>query len=378
LSTVGQSVLFVVTEDWYFVSHRLAMARILQRAGWQVTLAARFSGHEASLEAEGVRCIPIRLRRRASSALDEVHAIRELRALYRRERPTIVHHVALKPVIFGGLAALGVKGLTVVNAVAGLGFLFSSSSSRARIGRQLAVPLLRQLFSRENAWAIVQHPEDEEALRRLGVGRPGHVVLIRGAGVDTTAFRALPEAPGVPMVLFAGRMLRDKGVADFVEAARLLRDQGIAAQFELVGAPDGENPGSHTIAELEGWHREGVVNWRGHSSTMPEVLAAAHVVCLPTAYGEGVPKILIEAAASGRAIVATDWPGCREVVRNGVNGLLVPPRDAAALARDIARIISDPALRERMGAAGTRLAAEEFSVEAVTAATLALYQRARA
>jgi len=378
LTSVSPSVLFVVTEDWYFVSHRLAMARILQRAGWHVALAARFSGHETALEAEGIRCIPIRLRRTRVSMLGEVHAIRELRALYRRERPTIVHHVALKPVIFGGLAALGLKGLAVVNAVAGLGFLFSSSSSRARIGRLFAVPLLRRLFSRENAWSIVQHPEDEQELRRRGIGRPGHVVLIRGAGVDTSAFRARPEVPGVPVVLFAGRMLKDKGVADFVDAARLLQAQGIVTRFELVGAPDSENPGSHSIADLEGWHREGIITWRGHSTAMPEVLAAAHVVCLPTTYGEGVPKILIEAAASGRAIVATDWPGCREVVRDGVNGLLVPPRDPVALASAIARLIADPALRARMGAAGSCLAAEEFSVEAVTAATLALYQQAQA
>jgi len=375
---MSERVLFVVSEDWYFVSHRLPLARRLRALGHHVTLAARFARHREALEAEGIRCVPIALRRTGSSIAGEVAAIEDLRRLYRRERPTVIHLVALKPVVFGGLAALGLRDVAVVNAIAGLGFLFSSSSSRARIGRAAAVPLLRLLLGRPNAWIIVQNPDDEATLARLRIGRPGHVVLIRGAGVDRAEFHPTPEAEGEKVVLYAGRMLRDKGVADLVAAARLLRDRGVTTRVELVGEPDPDNPASHSAAELEAWQREGIVAWRGRSDAMPAVLAAAHVVCLPTVYGEGVPKILIEAAASGRAIVASDWPGCREIVRHGENGLLVPPRDPAALADALERLLRDDDLRRRMAAAGARIAGADFSLEQVTEATLALYRRARA
>jgi glycosyltransferase involved in cell wall biosynthesis len=372
-----QRVLFVVTEDWYFVSHRLPLARRLLAEGHDVALAARFGIHGDALEAAGIRCLPISLRRGAVSLRAEFAAVRDLRTLLRRERPSILHLVALKPVVFGGLAALGLRDTAVVNAIAGLGFLFSSETRRARVGRAAAVPLLRMLLGRRQAWTIVQNPDDEAALARRGIGRPGHVALIRGAGVDLDEFRPRAEPPGEPVVLYAGRMLRDKGIADLVEAARLLRARQVPFRLELVGEPDADNPASHTAGELEAWQREGLLTWRGRSSRMPEVLAAAHVVCLPTVYGEGVPKILIEASACGRAIVASDWPGCREIVRHEENGLLVPPRQPAALADAIARLLADGDLRRRMGEAGRRIAAGEFSLDHVTAATLDVYARAR-
>jgi glycosyltransferase involved in cell wall biosynthesis len=368
-------VLFVVTEDWYFVSHRLALARVLQRDGFEVALASRFTVHRAPLEAEGIRCHPIQLRRRASSLWAEWRAIAELRSLYRDERPDIVHHVALKPVVFGGLAALGLRGLRVVHAIAGLGFLYSSSEWRAQAGRWVAAPLLRLLLGRPTSWVIVQNPDDAATLRDAGIGDAARTQLIRGAGVDLAEFQpdAVPAEPS--MVLCAGRMLRDKGVPEFVEAAALLRRQGVHARFVLAGGTDPDNPRSLTEAELKAWVREGTVEWLGRRSDMPEVLASAAVVCLPTTYGEGIPKILIEAAASARPIVATAWPGCREVVRDGVNGLLVPPRDPVALAAALGALLGDPHRRAVMGAAGRAIAERDFSIESVAAATIELYHR---
>ncbi len=370
------TVLFVVTEDWYFVSHRLPLARHLQRAGYRVVLAARFTTHLQALESEGIQCVPLRLRRRGASPVAELQAILELRGVYRTLAPAVIHHVALKPVVLGGAAAVGLRGPAVVNAIAGLGFLFSAPSWRARLGRMAVLLALRGLFARRASWVIVQTPEDERILARMGVGDSHRRVLIRGAGVDLATFQAAPQAPGVPVVLYAGRMLSSKGVPEFVQAAERLRGHGVRARFVLVGEPDPDNPASLTTSKLEEWHASGVVEWWGRRDDMPHVMTTAHIVCLPTTYGEGVPKVLLEAAACARPIVATDWPGCREVVIHDENGLLVPPRQVEVLAAGIRLLVEDPSLRTRFGAAGRKRVEQFFSLEAVAAQTQELYARA--
>lgn len=371
----GPLVLFVVTEDWYFVSHRLPLAESLRAAGYQVALASRFTAHRAAIEARGIGCFPIGLRRRASLQAN-LAAIVELRRLYRRLRPAIIHHVALKPVVFGSAALVGVGGVAQVDAIAGLGFLFTSATWWARVGRRMVLPALRALLGGRHTWIIVQNPEDQALLRRAGVGSPDRVRLIRGAGVDLEEYRPQPEPSGVPTVVLAGRMLRDKGVPEFVAAARRLRRSGVEARFRLVGSPDADNPTSVPRSELEAWHATGDVEWTGPTTDMPSVLAAAHIVCLPTVYGEGVPRILIEAAAAGRPIVATDWPGCREIVVDRRNGFLVAPGDPAALDVALGRLIADADLRTQFGRAGRELAADAFSIQCVATATEALYRDA--
>jgi glycosyltransferase involved in cell wall biosynthesis len=368
-----KTLLFVVTEDWYFVSHRLPLAQAAMKAGYRVVIAARFGEHRVQLEEEGFILRPIRLRRRGASLAGETAAILELRRLYREIKPTIVHHVALKPVVFGSVAAIGLRRIAVVNAVAGLGFLFTSRRPLAKVMRPMVTVVLRVVLRRPRSVVIVQNSSDRVQLIDRGLARASQIRLIPGAGVDLDSFRVTPEAEGIPIVVFAGRLLWAKGVREFVAAAHLLKTRGVSGRFALVGEPDTENPDAVPMDALRKWEREGVVELWGRRSDMPQVLSAVHIVCLPSVYGEGVPKILLEAAASGRPVVTTDWPGCRDAIREGQTGLLVPPGDVEALAGSLETLLVNRPLRLQFGRAARLLAEREFDIKSVVASTLAIY-----
>lgn len=368
-----KKLLFLVTEDWYFCSHRLPPARAAQTAGYDIVVATRVANRGAEITAEGFRLVPIGLRRRSRNPFREIAAIAEIVQLYRRERPDIVHHVALKPVLYGSLAALLVRRPAVVNALAGMGFLFTSSSRLATLLRTVVSRVFRVLLNAGRNVLILQNPDDVAMLVSGGLVTASRVRLIRGSGVDIERFRPTPEPAGSPVVMLASRMLWDKGVGEFVGAAGALRARGIAARFVLVGDGDADNPASIPDAQLKAWHDSGVVQCWGRCDNMPAALAEAHIVCLPS-YREGLPKVLLEAAACARPLVATDAPGCREIVRDGENGLLVPLRDAASLANAIERLVGDRALRLRMGEKGRQMVESEFSEEKVAQQTLAVYR----
>ncbi len=363
-------LLFVVTEDWYFVSHRLPLAVAAREAGFDVAVATRLGGHCETIRAAGIRLIPFGLSRRRGNPLREVAA---LVRLYRRERPDIVHHVALKPIVYGALAAWVARVPAQVHAVAGLGWLFTSTKGMMRLIRPAVRWALAWLLNARGSLTIVQNPDDRALLIRSHLPET-RLRLIRGAGVDTTAFYPMPEPSGSVCIVLAARMLWDKGMGEFVEAARLLTQAGVSARFVLVGDPDPGNPAAVPEATLRAWHGHNGVEWWGLRDNMPAVFHTAHIVCLPSYYREGLPKVLLEAAACGLPIVTTDAPGCREIVRDGDNGFLVPVRDAQALAQAIARLVRDPALRARMGAAGRDLVVKEFSVEQIAGETLGLYR----
>lgn len=372
-SGLGPKLLFLVTEDWYFCSHRLPPARAARDAGFDVVVATRVGRHAAAITAEGFRLVPIGLRRSSRNPLREFWAIAELVRIYRRERPTVVHHVALKPTLYGSIAARLTRVPRIVNALAGLGFVFTSDVLLARLVRTAVVPAFRLLLNVKGGVVIVQNPEDQMHIA-AGIVAPERLRLIRSSGVDLRRFRTSPERCGTPVVLLASRMLWAKGIGEFVEAAELLKAQGMSARFVLVGSSDTENPGAVPVKQLEVWRDSGVIEWWGERDDMPEVLAKASVVCLPSTYGEGVPKTLLEAAACGRAIVATDAPGCREIVKHEINGLLIPLRDPVRLATAVSRLLSDRALRLTMGKAGRALAEADFSEGVIAAQTLAVYQ----
>lgn len=368
-------VLYLVTEDWYFRSHRLSLGRAARRAGFEVIIATRVGSAGRDLCAEGFRLIPIRLRRSGVGPLEELRSLVELVRIYRRERPAIVHHVALKPVVYGSIAARIARAPAVVNAVAGLGHVFISRGIIASLRRTLLRIALRLSFAGRRTRVIFQNPEDRAALLAHGVVRADRAELIRGVGVDLDLFSPRPEPEGPPLVLLAARLLWSKGVGEFVEAAKALRSRGRSFRAVLAGEPDYDNARAVPLATLESWRDAGDVEWWGRCDDMPSVLAAASIVVLPTTYGEGVPKVLIEAAAAGRPIVATDVPGCREVVRDGENGFLVPPGDRSALASAIERLCADASLRARLGAAGRRLAETGFSDTSANELTLDVYRR---
>lgn len=371
---MAHKLLFLVTEDWYFCSHRLPPARAAKAAGYEVVVATRVNRHGGAIIAEGFRLVPIGLRRKSRNPLRELAAIAEIVGIYLRERPDVVHHVALKPVLYGSIAARIARVPSVVNALAGLGFVFSSKTLMARLLRAFVVRVFRVLLNSGRGVLIVQNPDDMAMHVTGGMVAPERVRLIRSSGVDIERFAPTPEPVDTPVVMLPSRMLWGKGVGEFVESAQLLRARGVVARFVLVGDSDLENPAAIPVAQLELWRDSGVVEWWGRREDMPQVLAQASIVCLPSAYGEGVPKVLLEAAACGRALVTTDAPGCREIVRHGENGLLVPLRDAMGLAQAIEKLLGDPGLRAAMGKRGRRLVEAEFSESKVAEQTLAVYR----
>lgn len=366
-------LLFFVAEDWYFCSHRLAVAREAKRKGFDVLVVTRVTNHGKQIEDEGFKLIPIGMERSGKNPLKELAMLWALVRIYKSERPDIVHHVAMKPVLYGSFAAWVTRVPYVVNALAGMGYIFISNQWKAVLLRKFVSNAFRILLNRPNSRVILQNPDDQRLMVQSGILNPESIVLIRGSGVDTQVFSLTPEPPGITTVMLASRMLWDKGVGEFVEAARLLRDKGVDARFVLVGDTDPANPSAVPTSQLEDWKRDGVVEWWGRRDDMPKVFSESHIVCLPS-YREGLPKVLIEAAACGRPIITTDVPGCREVVRDGENGLLVPIRAAAALATALRKLIEDPELRRRMGKKGRELAVTEFSVETVVNETLAIYR----
>lgn len=373
--SVRRKVLFVVTEDWYFHSHRLAHAEAAIRAGYDVSVATRESEHGDVIRACGIGLIPFEMTRRGFNPFRECLTILRLAKLYRSHRPDLVHHVALKPVVYGSIAALVARVPATVNAIAGLGYAFTSSDGLARLLKPMIAMLLPRLLNRRGRRVIVQNPDDGDVLREMGV-ETHRVVLIPGAGVDPRTFVVAEEAPAPVTILLASRMIWDKGIAAFVDAAGVLGPRFSGVRFVLVGRPDPGNPKAVPEAKLNEWNRSGVIEWWGYRADMPHVLAQSHVVCFPSTYGEGIPKILIEAAASGKPIVATDIPGCREVVRNAETGYLVPPGNLDALVNALADLISDPEKRVAMGGRGRVLFEQFFALDQVIAATLALYRGA--
>jgi len=365
-------LLYVVTEDWFFLSHRLPMARAAQAAGFEVHVATNVADGAAAIAREGFVLHPVRFWRGRLSPAATIATILALRRIHRAVAPDLVHHVALQPTILGSLAAIG-RRVARVNAITGLGYAFISGSAKARVMRAVIGMLLRRLLDRDRSVALVQNPDDRDLLSGLGIA-PERIVLIPGSGVDVVALTPMPEPPGEVTAAFVGRLLDDKGIRTLVAAHRLLRRKGMAIELLIAGTPDPANPASVSPAEAAAWGHEPGVTWLGHVDDIATVWARAHMAVLPSRR-EGLPKSLLEAAACGRPMVATDVPGCREVAIPNETGLLVPPDDADALAAAIEQLARSPDLRARFGRAARRLAEERFAADAIGRAVLGLYLR---
>ena len=366
-------LLFVAGDDGFFLSHRMPIARAARDAGFAVAVACPVADHAKSIRAEGMRVLAIPLTRGRISPLADLGTLAALVRICRAERPDIVHAVAMKPVLYGSAAARLAGVPAVVGALTGLGYVFSSSDIKARMLRPLVRRALRWALGDRRSTCIVQNPDDAAFVAGLGIERR-LIAVIPGSGVDTKRFAPSPEPEGPVRVAMVSRLLWDKGVREFVEAARLARARNPNLRFALIGAADEGNPAAVPLAQLEGWQAEGVVDWQGHRDDIPAVWRESHIAVLPS-YREGLPKALLEAASCGRPMVAADAPGSREIARDGESGLLVPPRDSAALAAAILRLADDPAMRARLGTAGRALVESEFSEERIAAETLALWRR---
>ncbi len=368
-----RKILFLVTEDWFFYSHFFDRACAAIDSGYDVVVLTRGETCKSAIEGRGIRVLPLRMNRSGMNPFSETASIANILRAYRTERPDLVHHVALKPILYGTLAAKIANVRSVVNAPVGMGYLFTSQRKSVLALSSLVMIALRWLMNHPGSRVILENRDDRDYFVEQRIALSKNISLIRGAGVDTKRFSVSPEPEDIPVVSLVARMLRDKGVNEFVEAARILKGRGLHARFMLVGNPDPQNPASLEEKQLQDWASERVVEWCGFRSDIPDVLAKSNIVCLPS-YREGLPKALLEAMACGRAIVATDVSGCREAVDHGVNGFLVQPRNALALADALQKVLTDPSLRAEMGRRGRQRAESEFANEIVVRNTLSLYE----
>jgi glycosyltransferase involved in cell wall biosynthesis len=364
-------LLYVVTEDWYFLSHRLPMARAALQAGFEVHVATNIIAHRAEIERLGFVMHDIPFTRGRLS----IHALRtifELRRLYNALKPQIIHHVALQPIVLGGLAAIGLSAFCL-HAITGSGYVFTTASSKARFVRSIVAALLVRILNRPRTMVLVQNPDDRMLLLSLGV--KDRIVLIAGSGVDVARFKPLPETAGPITIGFVGRLLEIKGIRTLMAAHKLLQARNVDVNLLIAGAPDPANPGSISQNELGQWKSRSGVSFMGQVDDIEKVWSRAHIAVLPSQGGEGVPMSLLEAAACGRPLIATDVPGCREIVVSNKTGILVPVNDPEALAAAIEKLFASAELRLQFGEAARRLVAKRFSAEVVEQATKELYSR---
>lgn len=370
-----KKLLFLVTEDWYFVSHRLELAQAALAQGFDVGVATRVVSCGEQIKAAGITLFPLDSQRQSTGLLNNIRVLWHIYELYRKECPDIVHHVAIKPVLLGGLVArfAGVK--VVVSAIAGMGHLFLSQHMAVKMVRIVLRRLLPWLLNQPGSLVIVQNSDDAYQLIKIGVGQD-KIRLIPGAGVNVESFPFFPETVAEPLlIVLPARMLASKGVNEFVAAAQSIQQlpewQG-RVRFALVGDTDSANPSAIRPEQLQYWQDMGIVEWWGHRADMAKVYEQANIVCLPS-YGEGMPKALLEAAACGRALLTTDVPGCRELVQDGMNGLIVAAKDPNALVKGLQVLMKDFSLRKRMGECAYQSVMEHYQSKKIIAQTLCVY-----
>ena len=367
-------LVFFIPEDWYVCSHRLPLVRAAAAEGWRVSVVTRVQDHAGPIREAGADVVPVGLRRGFQDPWSDGKGLIELVRILRRLRPDLLHQVTPKSVLYGSAAAALAGRPPVINALAGLGYLYTAAGAKARLARPAVTLALKAALGTRRSWLIVQNDEDAGFFRDILGVAPARISLIPGAGVDARAF-VPPAAPATGPVRFVlpARMLVEKGIAEFVEAAGMVRAEHPGTEFLLAGKTDPENPSGLPEKRLEAWHEQGVVRWLGHVADMPGLLASCHVAVLPT-YREGFPKALLEAAAAGLALVASDVAGCRPICRPGRNGLLVAPRDVRGLAGAMSRLAADGDLRRSLGAGSRSLVLEEFTEDRIAALTMGLYR----
>jgi glycosyltransferase involved in cell wall biosynthesis len=367
-------ILYVATEDWYFHAHRLALAQGAACAGYEVVVATRVQQHASQLEAAGFRVISLPWRRRGGSVAGEVSTLFALWRLCRRLRPAMLHAIALKPIIYAGFAARLANVPVRIATVAGLGYVFTSQRLKARLLRPAVIAALAFAMGGRRSRVTLENPDDGKVLARANALDATQIAFVSSCGVDCDRFVPAAVATAGPVTVgMACRLVRDKGIDSVIAAVRQVRAAGVTIRFLLAGGVDPGNPDAHTEAEIQGWVDEGLVEWLGQIDDVAGFWHRCHVAVYPSRYGEGLPRTLLEAAASGLPIITADMPGCRDAIEAGVTGYLIAVDDVAALTARLIELASDPSLRQRMGAAGRRRTVEQFSDPVVVARFVALY-----
>lgn len=369
-------LLIVVNVDWFFCSHRLPIAIAALQRGYEVHIATTFTSqkYKRILAGYGFFLHDLKIDRSGKSLIAFLYNFVLVFKLLRKLKPDILHLVTIQPVLAGGLAAklAGVK--RTVFAISGLGHVFLVDSAFSRIRCSLVRKLYFFALSTKYRYAIFQNSQDQRYLSTLCSLGEHESCLIPGSGVDLSLFTYKEIQETIPIVLMASRLLLTKGAKEFVAAAKILKDRRICSRFQLVGEPDRSNPAAVSIDDLNNWQDQGLVEVLGHRSDLHELMSEAHIICLPSYYPEGLPKVLCEAAACGRVVVTTDEPGCRDAIENGVTGLLVPSRDSLALANAFEHLLLNPELIRRMGAAGRKRAERYFDINAIVDQHLDIYE----
>lgn len=370
---IVKKLLFVVNTPEFFLSHRLPIALAARKAGYEVHIATADGEAAREFSFLGLTHHTVAIARSGQNPLTELNSIVSLYQLFRDLKPDIVHLITIKPLLYGGIAARLAGVSAVVAAVSGLGTVFVAQSVAAKARRVLVSWLYRVAFRQRSLAVIFQNPDDRDGLLAVGALKKDQVRMIRGSGVNLANYSYVPELRGTPVAVMAARLLRDKGVHEFIEAARLLKSRGVYVVMRLIGDPDPGNPTSVAQCEVDGWSTEGTIEWLGYRTDIAQQYKVANIVCLPS-YREGLPKGLVEAAACGRAVVTTDVPGCRDAITPDVTGVLVPVKNASALAGAIQMLVEKPARRISMGKAGRELAEQEFSIDRIVEQHLAIYR----
>jgi glycosyltransferase involved in cell wall biosynthesis len=368
-------IVFFISEDWYFLSHRRVLAEACRDAGWTVVIATHVTNHSETIRRAGFILEPIPLSRGGMNPFTDLVTVWTMIGLLNRHRPDVLHAVGLKPVLYGNVAAWIAGTPHIVSALAGMGSVLSGASKSAGALRRLVLAALRPLLNRKRGRVLVQNDDDRAQVLANRFAPDARIVTIRGSGVDLTAFPVQPMPPAPPVVFaLVARMLIDKGVPEAVDAARMLRSKGLPIVLRLVGAPDPENPMSLDETRLRSFAAEPGIEWLGPQTDIAAVWRDAHVAVLPS-WREGMPKALLEALASGRPVITTDTIGCRDVIEPGVEGVLVRLKDPAHLAEAMERLATDAVLRATMGEAARKRAERRFDQRLVAAAHLDLYRR---
>ena len=372
-----KKIVFIVSEDWYFYSHRLGLAKACLQKGWEVVVITRVGTHENVISDEGIKVIPSIIKRGKVSLFilwNDFKTVLEFFWLIKKERPTILHLVGLKPMVFGGIAAFFLRPPLTVNALSGMGYVFTSAKWSISILRFFLKFILKFVSNRSAALMIVQNKDDKEDLLKNKIVQKKKCFIVRGSGVDLEKFPAL-DSPEEPVtVAFVGRILKDKGVNELAMAARELALRRVKVKIIIVGKPDPGNPSSLDEEMLIKWTNDGLLHWIGFQNNVWEVWRTAHIAVLPS-YREGLPLSLLEASAVGRPLIAADVQGSREIVQHGRNGFLVPPRDWVNLANAIEELVISRETRVRMGIEARKIVEQDFSLEIVNKKIISLYEQ---
>lgn len=365
-------IIYLVNVDWFFLSHRLPIALEALKTGAEVWVITANTGRKEEIESYGFKVVDFPFSRRGTNLFAEILKLPLLYKLYKKIKPDLVHHVTIKPVIYGSLVARLLKNIKVVNAITGMGFAFSEDEKATKIST-LVKKAYRIALNNKNVRVIFQNEKDLEVFLNEKLIEKDQATLIRGSGVNCSLFKPSPKNSNEKIVLLASRMIWDKGIKEFVEAAKIVKKQVPEVQFVLAGTADEGNPNVVPEETLYEWNKEGNVKWIGHVENMIELIQNSTIVTLPTYYPEGVPKILIESASTGKPIITTDRPGCNDIVKDGENGILIPERDSVALANAIISLINNPIKMEEFGKRGREMVLEEYSEDIVVSKTIDLY-----